>query len=67
LLKHEFGDENGIGVTGATPGEIATVVAIPIKQGGTKELLVSKCIQTGQRSTLNAQRSTLNSEMSALR
>src|SRR5262249_46530295 len=32
LLKHELGNENGVGIAGAAPGKIATVFVIPTQQ-----------------------------------
>ena len=56
LLKHEFGNENCIWIPRVMPGQIAAVFPIPIKQRGTKELLVLERVQTNKRPTLNVQR-----------
>ena len=33
LLEHELGDEDGVGISGAAPREIATVLAKPGQEG----------------------------------
>lgn len=32
LLEHDFGDEDGVWIAGAAPGEIAAVVAVPVEK-----------------------------------
>lgn len=36
LMKHELGDEDGVGVARVTPGKIAAVLAMPAQKGATE-------------------------------
>jgi hypothetical protein len=37
LLKHDLGDQDGVGVTGAAPWEGASVAAIPGEKGSVEK------------------------------
>jgi hypothetical protein len=36
LLKHELGDQNGIGISGLAPRQIASMAAKPVEKGTAK-------------------------------
>jgi len=58
LVKHQLGDEDGIWVARATPGEIPAMTAIPTQEITAK----SGNLQSGgKRPTCKAERPTLNS------
>ena len=60
LLEHEFGNEDGVGIGGAAPGESASIFAIPGKKGAAKR---RRGIGIhGLKKTSNAQRRTSNTE-----
>jgi hypothetical protein len=59
LLKHEFGDEDGVGIVGAAPWEIATIMAIPAQKRALEVADFFRC-SNGSQQTLNVQRSTSN-------
>jgi hypothetical protein len=61
LLKHELGDEDGVGIAGAAPREIATIMAIPAQKS------VLECANICRRChglKANVQRPTLNVQLS---
>ncbi len=64
LLEHYFGDQDGVGVVGAAPGEIAFVAAIPAKKRTAEGADVFWRDQgfPPKRRTPNAERPMSNSE-----
>ncbi|MEY2502061.1 MAG: hypothetical protein QOI07_2395 [Verrucomicrobiota bacterium] len=64
LLEHELGDEDGVGVGGAAPGQVAGIFAIP-GEDGTPECpraRFSVRVDGRKRRTPNAERPTPNAE-----
>ena len=64
LLEHYLGDENGVGVLGAAPGELAAVIGIPAKKRTAEGADVFWQDQDfpAERPTSNAGRPMSNSE-----
>jgi len=61
LLKHELGDEDGIGIAGAAPGQVATVAPIPAQKSALEcANICGRC--HGLKA--NVQRPTLNVQLS---
>ena len=59
MLEHELGDEDGVGIAGAAPWEIATIMAIPAQKRALEGADFFPCSNESQQ-TLNVQRSTSN-------
>jgi ribonuclease HIII len=59
LLKHEFGDEDGVGVTRVAPRQIAAVSAIPAKKRTLEGKNFFRC-GNGSQQTPNVQRQMSN-------
>ena len=51
LLEHYLGDQNGVGVLGAAPGELPFVVAVPFQKSTAKESAVIPRNVEGSRGT----------------